>query len=65
LAKHCNRTNYQETPYRRPQPALPTLSSFPESGEAIRQFPRSLSYFDTAKVLPTTAYVFADEPGTK
>ena len=61
------RTNYQQTPtFQRPR-ATPTLTSF--SSDAVRQFPRSLTSFfdddadDKAKVLPTTAYIFAGEQG--
>jgi len=60
------RTNYQQSPaaYQRPQPS-PTASTSAFAANDVRQLPRSLSSIfdaaDTSKVLPTTAYVFANE----
>ena len=60
------RTNYQQSPYQqqRPQP-LPTAATFANDAPSVRQLPRSLTSFfdagDAPKVLPTTAYVFANE----
>ena len=64
------RTNYQQSPF-----VPPTIETFEQVGQQQQQqqqqkqqqFPRSLSYFeqqDKSRVLPTTAYVFANEQVT-